>query len=367
MPATRAWTSNGIAAVSDVDARKIKCVVWDLDNTLWDGVLAEGDAVTLRSSTLAVVRALDARGILQSVASKNDPQQAWEQLQAFGLADYFLYPQINWNAKSASIRVIQESLNIALDSMAFIDDQPFERAEVAFALPSVLCLDAAHLHTLLDMAAFTPSFITEDARQRRQLYRLDMARKTAEEAFEGPPERFLATLDMVLTVSDATEDDLQRAEELTVRTHQLNTTGQTYSYDELDALRRSDRHLLLIAELEDRFGLYGKIGLALVDCDEEAWLIRLLLMSCRVVGRGVGTILLHHVMQLAIDQGRPIRAEFRPNGRNDMMLVTYRFAGFRELRREGDLQLLEARPLRVPDPPPYVRVALRGRAQRQPV
>jgi FkbH-like protein len=357
-------TSSDIIVASDDSENRIRCLVWDLDETLWNGTLLENDEVVLRSSVLHVLQTLDARGILQSIASKNDPQHAWQKLEQLGVSDYFLYPQIHWSAKSTSLRTISESLNIGLDSIAFIDDQPFEREEVAFGLPQVLCLDVTELETLLERKAFQPPFITEDARQRRQLYRFDMARKVAQDAFVGPQEAFLASLGMIFTLSDATEDDLQRAEELTIRTHQLNTTGQTYSYEELDALRRSDRHLLLIAELEDRFGPYGKIGLALVGCDEEAWLIKLLLMSCRVMGRGVGTIMLHHIMQMALDRGRPVHAEFRPNGRNDMMLATYRFAGFRETRRDGELQVLEARSLRVPPPPGYVQLQLRGRAQR---
>ena len=90
-----------------------------------------------------------------------------------------------------------------------------------------------------------------------------------------------------------------RAEELTVRTHQLNTTGYTYSYEELDELRHSPDHLLLIAGLDDVFGSYGKIGLSVVELGPQSWTIKLLLMSCRVISRGVGTVMLTHIMKLA--------------------------------------------------------------------
>ena len=114
----------------------------------------------------------------------------------------------------------------------------------------------------------------------------DERRQEAEREFTGTNEEFLAKLEMDFTISPVDDDDLKRAEELTVRTHQLNTTGYTYSYDELDELRHSPDHLLLIAGLDDIFGSYGKIGLGVVELGSEAWTIKLLLMSCRVISRG---------------------------------------------------------------------------------
>src|SRR5262249_47371716 len=152
-----------------------------------------------------------------------------------------------------------------------------------------------------------------------------------ESDYRGPSVDFLRTLEMRFEIEEARDTDLERAEELTVRTHQLNTTGYTYSYEELDAYRRSDRHQLLIAGLTDRFGPYGKIGLTLVECGERVWTIKLLLMSCRVMSRGVGSVLLGYLMEQARDAGVPLRAEFKSNGRNRMMYVTYRFAHFQEV------------------------------------
>lgn len=111
----------------------------------------------------------------------------------------------------------------------------------------------------------------------------------------GPKEEFLTTLKMMLTIAPASVEELKRAEELTVRTHQLNTTGYTYSYEELDQFRQSDRHLLLIAGLDDKYGTYGKIGVILVECFEAVWTIKLLLMSCRVMSRGVGSVVINHI------------------------------------------------------------------------
>ena len=109
----------------------IKCVIWDLDNTIWDGTLLEDSSVSLKPRIGEVLEELDRRGILHSIASRNDYDQAMAKLQEFGIADYFLYPEIRWDAKSLSVRLIQEHLNIAYDTLLFIDDQPFERDDEA--------------------------------------------------------------------------------------------------------------------------------------------------------------------------------------------------------------------------------------------
>lgn len=323
------------------EKQSIKCVVWDLDDTVWDGILLEDQEVRVRPDVVEIIRTLDERGILHSIASRNDHDAAMARLREHGLDEYFLYPQINWNSKAASVAQIAQDINIGLDAIAFVDDQPFEREEVAFSHGKVLCLDSRRLDGLLDRSEFTPRFITDDSKVRRRMYMADIRRNREEAEFVGPTEEFLATLGMEFTIAPAREVDLQRAEELTVRTHQLNTTGYTYSYEELDELRRSPHHKLLVASLTDRHGTYGKIGLTLIECGPEVWTIKLLLMSCRVMSKGVGSILLNHIMALAREAGARLRAEFVSNGRNRQMLITYKFAGFKEIGREGETAVLE--------------------------
>lgn len=310
---------------------KIKCLVWDLDNTLWEGVLLEDIQVKVKEGVVKIIQELDRRGILQSIASKNDYSSAIAKLDEFGLSEYFLVPQINWNSKSSSIQLIQQSLNIGLDTFAFIDDQPFEREEVAYMLSDVLCLDADQLEQLLNLPELMPDYVTEDSCQRRMMYQSDFQRKEAEEQFQGPQEEFLATLGMVIRISPAHSEDLHRAEELTLRTNQLNTTGYTYSLEQLETLSRSDRHKLLVASLEDKYGTYGTIGLSLVELGEEVWRLKLLLMSCRVMSRGVGSIMLQHLLISAKQAGSRFQAEFVSNDRNRMMYITLKFAGFYEV------------------------------------
>ncbi len=335
---------------------QVKCVVWDLDNTVWDGTLLEGGDVRVRPEAADLIRTLDRRGILNSVASRNDRDAARAAIERSGLADYFLCPQISWNPKSDSVAAVASALNIGLDAVAFIDDQGFERDEVGFRHPQVLRYDAADVASLADRPEFTPKFITGESASRRQMYASGFERDRAEKDFAGTSEEFLSTLGMVMTIAPATVGDLRRAEELTIRTNQLNSTGVTYSYAELEAMLSSPRHLLLVAGLDDRYGSYGKIGLALVETSGTQWTLQLLLMSCRVMSRGVGTVLLHHVMRQARAAGARLHAEFVPTDRNRVMHITYRFAGFTEHSEHDGVLVLAGPAGEVPEPPSYLRL-----------
>jgi FkbH-like protein len=352
--------ADAVRAARKKEKQSIKCVVWDLDHTVWDGILLEDREVTLRPGVVEVLKTLDERGILHSIASRNDYAVAMAKLEEVGLAEYFLYPQIHWGSKAESIGRIAEDLNLGLDAVAFVDDQPFEREEVSFTHAQVLTFDSVDLAPLLDRPELKPRFLTDDSRLRRRMYQADIARNRVEEVFSGPKEEFLATLGMVFTIAPCKEEDLQRAEELTVRTNQLNSTGYTYSYEELDQLRRSPGHRLLISSLEDKYGSYGKIGLTLIELGADIWTVKLLLMSCRVMSKGVGTIMIHHLLRQAKEAGVKLRAEFLSNDRNRQMLVTYKFAGFKEVARAGEIAILENDFSVIQPPPPYVDLRIGG-------
>lgn len=347
------------AAVVSEKQKEIKCIVWDLDETVWEGILLEGGAAQLRPGVAELLETFDQRGILHSIASRNDHEAAMARLRELGIDHYFLYPEINWNAKSSSIARIRERLNLGIDTFMFVDDQPFERAEVADSLPQVVCWDAAELAALPGLDMLTPRFASDQARDRRRHYQEQIQREQAEESFVGPREEFLASLDMALTIHPAEEVDLQRAEELTVRTNQLNATGVTYSYGELDQFRQRPGCQVLICQLTDRFGDYGKIGLALFEEGPEFCHLRLLLMSCRVMSRGVGSVLLTYLMRQSQAAGKPLRADFIKTGRNRMMFVTYRFAGFRQVEADDDGRLVLQHDLaEIPEFPSYLKLNL---------
>jgi FkbH-like protein len=340
--------------------RIIKVVVWDLDNTLWDGRLVETPDVKPRPGVLEVIRGLDERGVLHSVASRNDHGPAIDALHRLGLAKYFLYPQIGWGAKSASIREIAELLNLGVDSFAFVDDEPFERAEVAAAEPGVLCLDPDAGVDPKTWDSLVPRTPTRDARRRRALYLAEQDRKEAERRFDGPPEAFLASLEMTLTVGPATAEDLARAEELAARTNQLNTNPGAYREGEIGELLHSDRHRLLLARLQDRYGDYGTIASVLIEYGETVWTLKQLAVSCRAMGRGIEVVLVDCVRRLARTAGVGLCAEFRSNGRNDILRRVLLRCRFRPTAVNDETAPLQCLMSEAPAFPSHVRVSLAG-------
>ncbi|HET6481156.1 MAG TPA: HAD-IIIC family phosphatase [Actinoplanes sp.] len=352
---TRPAVGKGVGEGSTVS---VKCVVWDLDNTMWTGVLLEGDPIELRPGLRQVMETLDRRGILQSVASKNDERSARAALEQFGLWEFMLYPQIGWSSKSSSIRSIAASLNIGLDAIVFVDDDPFERDEVASEIPEVRSFEPDTVPNLLDLPEFTPRYITAESARRRQMYIADSRRAKMADGFTGAKEEFLRSLRLRFEIARAQEADLQRAEELTERTHQLNTTGHTYTYDELNALRTSESHLVLIARLADKFGDYGTIGLAVVEKAAHHWVVKLLLFSCRVTSRGVAVVLMNHLKRSARDAGVRLLADMIPTERNRVMYLSFLMTRFEVLEQDQHGVRMEADLAEIPEDPSYVKVTV---------
>jgi FkbH-like protein len=339
--------------------KEIKCVIWDLDHTLWEGILSEPGEVKLKPGVEEVIKTLDSRGILHSISSKNDHEDAMEKLKELGLEEYFLYPEINWSAKSVGVGKIRENINIGMDAILFIDDQPFEREEVKAVHPEITCIDAGEYLTLPGLPRLNPRFITNDSQRRRSMYMDDIKRKKEEDEYQGTPETFLASLDMKFEIHEAREEDLKRAEELTVRTNQLNATGRTFDYDELNAFRNSGRHRLLVCELTDKYGSYGKIGLALIEMNEDSWHLKLMLMSCRVMARGVGSVLMSYIMRETKKAGKKLRADFRTTKRNRQMYISYKFANFKEVSSDDDGNIVFENDLSMIQPfPHYIDVRI---------
>jgi FkbH-like protein len=340
--------------------KETKCVVWDLDETIWDGILLEMDAVKLKPGIKEIIQTLDSRGILHSIASRNDYDDAMCKLKEFGLDEYFLYPEISWNAKSVSIANIIKSLNIHAETIMFVDDNPLERDEVQSEHPEVLCVDSSQCNSLMNHPCLNPRFITTDSQRRRLMYLEDIERKKDQSEYQGPKREFIASLNIHFIISQAKEEDLQRAEELTVRTNQVNATGRTYSYDDLKMFISSPEHRLLICEMTDKYGAYGKIGLTLIEIMPDCYHLRLFLMSCRVMSHGIGSLLLSYIMKEAKKAGKKLKADFRDTGRNRMTYITFMFANFKkaELKDDGSM-ILENDLSIVQDFPPYIDVIIR--------
>lgn len=332
--ATAATGMNGATGTPGHEPDRIKCVVWDLDGTLWDEIAVESptdELPTPRPEMLAAIDALAARGVLSSLASRSAPA-VLDRLNAVPeLRERFLAPQVSWQDKSESLRRIAKDLGIAVEALLLVDDSPYERAEVEALLPGVRTLDPRDVPALL--AAFEGREVTPESRERVRRYRTEETRRAEGERFQGTREEFLRWCEMRLTVGAAGPQEVPRALELAARTHRLNSSG--LSPERLRALAASDGHELYTARMADRFGEYGIIGAALVDRSAPGtWSVPLLALSCRVAGRGAAAAFLFWLMERAREAGaEEFRVTLRPTDANLEMRILLRQAG---LRRSDD-------------------------------
>ncbi|HEY1559400.1 MAG TPA: HAD-IIIC family phosphatase [Caulobacteraceae bacterium] len=284
---------------------KVKCVVWDLDNTLWHGVLVEdgADRLHLDERIPEILAELDRRGILNSIASKNSPQEVETALKSLGMWDYFLHPQVHWNPKSQSLTAIAASLNIGRDTLVLIDDQAFERGEVAHAHPEVETFDVDILDGLLDHQRFDV-VVTDESRNRRAMYHTEAVRKAALENTKGDYEAYLRECNIRLRIEPLEESRLTRAFELTERTNQLNYSGRRLGRADLERYLTSPDHRLLTLSASDKFGDYGVIGVALLNL--ETWTVECFFMSCRVQRKKVEHAFFQRLLAAGQQRGKPI-------------------------------------------------------------
>jgi FkbH-like protein len=270
------------AAPAGKQKRLAKCVVWDLDNTVWRGTLAEDgqEALELKPEVASIMLELDRRGILQSVASKNDAEPAAAALEAFGLRQYLLFPQVGWGPKSDSLRRIAELLDIGLDTFVFIDDEPFERGEVGTALPMVTVLAEKELSALLSNPLFdVPA--TAEGSKRRAMYQVEELRQSTFAGSGTDYVSFLRDCGIRLTIHDISEEHAERAYELSQRTNQLNFSGTKYARSDIAAFLRPDsRECVFLLGCADKFGDYGIIGMCVLDPARGR--VQSFMMSCRV-------------------------------------------------------------------------------------
>jgi len=333
-----------------------KCIIWDLDNTLWDGVCLEGP-VTVRQDVVASIGELDRRGILHSIASRGEFDVAMNALKENQLEEYFLTPRINWLPKSRNITSITHDLDISLDAVAFIDDDPFEREQVEYMLPEVVTIPSEEAGSLPARADLSPAHVTREASRRRDYYHSEMVRKEAETHFASR-EQFLASCGMRLTIRPMGTGDIPRVQELMTRTHQLNTTGLMLAGEELTQLLSSPPGgvRVVVAELRDKFGEYGIVGTAMIESLPSRWRLTYLAVSCRVMGRGVERAILSALVRSETREG--FEASFRDTGRNRMMRALYQMMGFTEHSRqaEGHTIIFQAPASRVPPVPRWIRI-----------
>lgn len=290
----------GLVTEREKSAQKVKCIVWDLDNTLWDGVLIEQEEpekICLRSGVLETIKQLDARGVVQSIASKNNYEDAWNIVKKLGVDEYFLCPQIHWNAKSTSMEAIAKSLNIGIDALALIDDSAFERNQVQSVWKQVRVYDAEEIPDILNYDELQVT-VTEESKNRRQMYRAEERRNELRVFNNDDTVSFLKKCNLKLKIFQPESDtERLRCYELLVRTNQLNMSGIKYTMKEFENALQRVGHKNFAFSCRDDFGDYGVVGYGQYYIENGQVIFSEFAMSCRVSAKYVESALFSEILE----------------------------------------------------------------------
>jgi FkbH-like protein len=363
---------NIVDIVLSTKGRSVKCVVLDLDNTLWGGVVGDDGVQGIRINAhgegedfyrfQCFLRELKNRGILLAVCSKNEHANAvlpFEENAAMVLKlDDFAVFVANWDNKVVNIRKIRQALNIGLDSMVFLDDNPFERNLVREMLPDVIVPElpddpSEYVQAICALNLFeTSTHAAEDA-HRTEFYRVEAQRELAK-ATTVTFEEFLQALDMKIEVARFVPENLPRIAQLLQRSNQFNLTTHRYTQAQCEAMMNDTELCVpLTASLSDRFGDHGLISIVVLrpGLVAETLTITDWLMSCRVLTRGVEEYLMNLVVEEAQRRGlRRVGGEFIPTAKNGMVREFFGRFGF-----EKACEDIEGRAEWVLDTGTYVR------------
>jgi FkbH-like protein len=353
-----------IPAYADLVARTLgavlgrsrKCLVLDLDNTLWGGVIGDdglsgiqlGQGSATGEAYLAVQRLaleLRGRGVVLAVCSKNEEDAARSPFRQHPdmllTEDHIAVFQANWTDKAANLRAIAKALNIGLDALVFLDDNPAERAQVRREAPQVavpeLPDDPAFYPRMLAAAGYfeAVAFSTED-RDRAGYYQANAKRAATLEA-SGDMDSYLASLGMVCAINRVDPVSRPRVAQLINKSNQFNLTTRRYSEAEVAGVEADPKKHAIQVRLTDAFGDNGIISVIIADRSPQAWEIDTWLMSCRVLGRRVEEVVLAHLAQAAQDAGATaLIGRYIPSAKNKMVAQHYDKLGFERVEEQPD-------------------------------
>ncbi|MFX1282161.1 MAG: HAD-IIIC family phosphatase [Promethearchaeota archaeon] len=324
--------------------KKIKCVVVDLDNTLWDGIIQDDglEGVSIYHNRITILKLLQKRGIILAIASKNEPgvEPLINELLGEDF-DIFTIKRINWNNKVQSLQEIADDLNINIENLAFFDDSPFERDQVEMIYPQISVYPETAILDALRLPEFDPGFITSESIKRTEMYEQQKMRTKSEKSFEGNKEEFLKSIEMKLWIREAAKGDIDRVAELIQRTNQLNATTTRFKKSEIIEFDKSKKHKIFVTNLWDKYGEYGLIGVAITEENEFLeWKLISFLFSCRAMGKTVEYNTLAFIQKAARKKKiKKIVGQFRKTDRNSAMQKVFEEAQFKKEGFSGDFEV----------------------------
>jgi FkbH-like protein len=345
--ATVTLARNVAAIVKSIYGRSKKCLVLDLDNTLWGGVIGDDGMQNLilgRDHPLGeafldfqrYVKDLQRRGVILAVCSKNDADNAREGFShpdsILKLEDFSAF-KANWSPKPENIREIASELNIGLDSMVFVDDNPAERALVANQIPEVetpeLGSDVTRFAEILESEGYFEAHkVVQDDLNRSAYYNSNTQRSTFQTSFSDYGE-FLASLEMTAEIAPFSPVYLERIAQLINKTNQFNLTTKRFASAEVEAIAQDRNFITLYGRLADRFGDNGLVSVLIGRVVNETLEIDLWLMSCRVLNREMELAMFDAVIEQCNARGiRKIVGTYIPSKKNNVVSDHYLKLGF---------------------------------------
>lgn len=327
--------------------RAVKCVVLDLDNTLWGGVVGDDglDGIELGDtdpggafrSLQLYLRELGRRGILLAVCSKNDDavaRRVFREHPGMVLKEEHIAVFVaNWDDKATNLRRIRETLNIGFDSMVFLDDNPFERNLVRQLVPGVIVPElpedpALYLRAISELNLFETAAQSELDARRGELYR-DQELREQERVRFNSIEEYLRSLQTAVLFRNFRPQDLGRIAQLLQRSNQFNLTTRRYSEAQCAALMSDDAAYAFTVTVQDRFGDFGLVNIVILRKLHPVLEIDAFLMSCRVLQRGVEQYAMNKVFEYARRHGFDlVRGRYIPTAKNGMVAAFFEQFGF---------------------------------------
>ncbi len=342
-------SSRTIDIINSIEGRLKKCVIIDLDNTTWGGIIGDDGIENIQIGSLGIgkaftefqywIKKLKNRGIIVAVCSKNTESVAKTPFEShpemvLRLDDISIFIA-NWENKADNIRLIQSVLNIGFDSMIFLDDNPFERNLVRENIPEICVPElpedpAEYLEHLYFLNLFeTNSFSSEDL-ERTKLYQIEAQRATIQKKFTNEVD-FLKSLNMLSLIEPFNKFNTPRVAQLSQRSNQFNLRTIRYSEKDIEVLATSNNHYTFAFSLEDKFGENGLICVVILEKKTVTKLfIDTWFMSCRVLKRGMENFVLNTIVNFANENNfSEIEGEFILTSKNEIVKNHYKNLGFK--------------------------------------
>lgn len=337
-----------------------KCLVIDLDNTMWGGIIGDDGMENIQVGDLGIGKAftelqlwmkqLKQRGIILAVCSKNNDATAREPFEkhpdmVLRLEDIAVFVA-NWETKADNLKYIQSILNIGFDSMVFLDDNPFERSMVRTHFPEVTVPElpedpGLYLDYLVKLNLFETASYSEEDEQRTRQYQEEAGRAIAQKSFVNEDD-FLANLEMTSQVKAFDKFTVPRVAQLSQRSNQFNLRTVRYTEADVETLASSAGHATFSFTLADKFGDNGLIAVIILSKQNKSLFIDTWLMSCRVLKRGMENFTLNTLVHYARQEGfDTLVGEYIPTAKNSMVKDHYANLGFTEVNGRWELKVNE--------------------------